>query len=586
MMLERLRLVSKFRQAYGIWRPRNGGLQKCCHGSERRDKQDTMTLALGQVVWIAVKPVIRIYFIVGTGFVLARFNILSVEATRAVSDIVITALMPMLAFSKIVQNIGISDIKNVGIICLTSFLLFGAGLAAAMGVRRVLPVPRKWQGGILAGGLFPNINDLPIVYLQSMDQGLVFTPEEVSKGVANVIIFVAMFLVCLFNLGGFRLIEGDFTYEDEESESGREEKSELAEAAARPASADELESIPTRDSANTLPTGGERSEGGVRPLVPVQLAGPPLSMWNTRLSSVSSFRRRDSITSTMRSIDLRSMPPQGIADLIREYSNVDQFGKRLSMQEAAHGAAPYGEVGSHMTPAATQRSLTRIITSEAAVHKEDIEASGSTLPPWLRRFPLTKHVVFFLKNCLRPCSISVMLALVIAFIPWVKALFVKVPDGPHIPDAPDKLPPLSFLLEFTSYIGAASVPFGLMLLGATLGRLRFGNLPPGFWKAALVLVLIRLIILPIIGILWSEALVRFKWVNWGDDKMLLFVIVLSWSLPTMTSIIYFTATYTPINALDTTQMDCASFFLMLQYPVLTVSLPFVVTYFLKVKLDV
>ncbi|AGO13418.1 AaceriACL080Wp [[Ashbya] aceris (nom. inval.)] len=557
-----------------------------------------MTLALGQVIWIAVKPVIRIYFIVGTGFVLARFNILSVEATRAVSDIVITALLPMLAFSKIVQNIEIGDIKNVGIICLTSFMLFGAGLVAAMVVRRVLPVPRKWQGGILAGGLFPNINDLPIVYLQSMDQGLVFTPEEASKGVANVIIFVAMFLVCLFNLGGFRLIEADFTYEDEENASGREEKEGLGSPAAslvrergagepRPLSVEELESIPTRDSANTLPTGGEHAEGGnVRPAVPVQLAGPPLSQWNTGLSSVSSFRRRDSMASTMRSIDLRSMPPQGITDLIREYSNVDQFGKRLSAPEAFHGAGPYGEMGSHATPAATQRSLTRIITSEAAVHKEDIEASGSTLPPWLRRFPLTKHVVFFLKNCLRPCSVSLILALVIAFIPWLKALFVTTPNAPRIPNAPDELPPLSFLLDFTSYIGAASVPFGLMLLGATLGRLRFGNLHPGFWKAALVLVLFRLIALPIIGILWSEALVKFKWVNWEDDKMLLFVIVLSWSLPTMTSIIYFTATYTPINALDTTQMDCASFFLMLQYPILTVSLPFVVTYFLKVKLDV
>ncbi|EGA85061.1 YNL095C-like protein [Saccharomyces cerevisiae VL3] len=142
-------------------------------------------------------------------------------------------------------------------------------------------------------------------------------------------------------------------------------------------------------------------------------------------------------------------------------------------------------------------NLTRILTSDATVSKKDIETSGESLPQWMRKFSLTPLLVFFLKNCLRPCSMAVIIALTVAFIPWVKALFVTTANTPHISQAPDNAPPLSFFMDFTGYVGAACVPFGLILLGATLGRLKIGNLYPGFWKAAVTLVILRQCVMPI-----------------------------------------------------------------------------------------
>ena len=135
---------------------------------------------------------------------------------------------------------------------------------------------------------------------------------------------------------------------------------------------------------------------------------------------------------------------------------------------------------------------------------------------------------------------SVIIALTVAFIPWVKALFVTTANTPHISQAPDNAPPLSFFMDFTGYVGAACVPFGLILLGATLGRLKIGNLYPGFWKAAVTLVILRQCVMPIFGVLWCDRLVKAGWFNWQDDRMLLFVIAISWNLPTMTTLIYFT----------------------------------------------
>ena len=118
-----------------------------------------MGLTIGQAIWVSVKPIIKIYLIIGTGFFLAKTNILTVAASRTLSDIVLTVLLPSLSFNKIVGSIEDSDIKDVGIICLTAVLIFGTGLFFAYVLSKLLPVPKEWRGGILAGGMFPNISD-------------------------------------------------------------------------------------------------------------------------------------------------------------------------------------------------------------------------------------------------------------------------------------------------------------------------------------------------------------------------------------------------------------------------------------------
>lgn len=612
-----------------------------------------MTIPLGSVIWASVKPIIKIYLIIGSGFILAKMGILTVEATRCISDIVLTILLPCLSFNKIVGNIEDQDIKTVGIICLSSVLIFGTGLFFAYVIRKTMPVPKQWYGGILAGGMFPNISDLPIAYLQTMDQGFIFTEAEGDKGVACVIIFLAMFLICVFNLGGFRLIEQDFKYKDEESGVRDSENASVEQTTSGiDVNSNTLEtkksnnSSATHDNELTLQT-NTKLENPIRKSTEsdsaqysndfydsnsnsmeqpnpssIQLNDmteasqegnqKPFStddhdnMWDyiatrrtrsqpvayteeNHMSHASPHARRSSISASVRSIDQRDLPAQGISQLIREYSNVDQYGhpRRNSMIPESDGEAlDYVPSVSSSLGKIKASNLTKILTSDATVNKRDIQTSGGSLPKWVRRFPLTPFIVFFIKNCLRPCSMAVILALIIAFIPWVKALFVTTTNTPKISQAPDNQPALSFIMDYTSYVGAASVPFGLILLGATLGRLKINKLYPGFWKSAVILVLLKMCVMPIFGILWCDRLVKAGWVTWENDKMLLFVIAVDWSLPTMTTLIYFTASFTPPDTLDTIQMDCTSFFLMIQYPVMAISLPFVVSYFLKVQMKV
>ncbi|KAL3229062.1 putative transporter [Nakaseomyces bracarensis] len=589
-----------------------------------------MGATLGEVIFASVKPIFKIYLIIGVGFMLARYGILGVEATRIISDIVLTVLIPCLAFSKIVSNIEDQDIKQVGIICLSAVLIFGTGLFMAFMVRSVLPVPKRWRGGILAGGMFPNISDLPIAYLQSMDNGLIFTKEEGDKGVASVIIFMTMFMLCVFNLGGFRLIEMDFRYNDienadQESTDGHELEKETSkelgdnandEHSGKNESVTELQKGAKKQSTDTtvnnILTGGSSSveEGEVLNRVDTNytrsdMASIPStysmsindslreSQHNPINHSIQVFSRTDTNNSSLRhrgvngverirSIDLREMPAENMNDLIKEYSNVDQFGH---IRENPYFSSPdVPETIRERTE--TNTGLSRILTSDATVTTKDIKNAANFLPNKIKKIPIMPALAFFLKNCLRPASMAVIISLIIAFIPWVKALFVTTKHTPKIRQAPDGQPILNFMIDFTSYVGSAAVPFGLMLLGATLGRLKIGKLYPGFWKAAVTLVVLRQCVMPIFGVLWCDRLVKAGWLNWESDRMLLFVIAIDWALPTMTTLIYFTASYTPIDCADPIQMECVSFFLMIQYPLLVVSLPFLVTYFLKVQIKV
>lgn len=181
------------------------------------------------------------------------------------------------------------------------------------------------------------------------------------------------------------------------------------------------------------------------------------------------------------------------------------------------------------------------------------------------------------ENFLRPSSFMLVIAIIIAMIPWVKALFVQT--NVSMPNAPDGNPPLSFIIDFTEYLGNACVPLSLLLLGATISRLNVKSIPPGFQWTALSVAVGRLIIMPVIGIL---IVVRLYKIGWISSEILYFISLINWGLPNATVLVYLTAFYTDPDATSHIQMDCLAVCLLFEYPLLFFSMPFVVTFVLKV----
>ncbi|KAK6458702.1 uncharacterized protein RJT20DRAFT_131862 [Scheffersomyces xylosifermentans] len=574
---------------------------------------DSTEHPLGLIIYAAAKPIFKIYFIIALGYYLARKNILTVTTCRDIADAIVNAIMPCLIFENVVQNLKSSDIKNLGIIFFTGTLLFVFGGLLAWATYVTTRAPRRWLGGLISVGLFPNISDLPIAYLQTLSKGdVLFTADEGAKGVAYVCIFLASQVFYQFSLGLYKLVEMDFKEQlldkkvDEEQgkieEGTSTTNSPTLPIIPEPAAAStgnearhprfQVDNDATSISScavssrssmtggsgdekeNTTPSGHE-SETNVQQEEDEQhneflrvrelerLASNPRSDTSNR-SSTSRRSRRDSNASynplqmvPTRTAELRKQKSQDIRDVINEYSEFEA----LRNNEVKRSVTGTSEVGAVSVP-----------------HIDD-QLHSFEKEPFLSR--AKTEIITVLKNFLAPNSLSLIISLAIAMAPPLKALFVQS-NQVSIPPAPDGQPPLSFVIDLTSYIGAASVPLGLLLLGTTISRLEVKTMPPGFWKTAVMITASRLILIPMIGVGITTGFYKGGW--YGDDKLLRFVSVLEFGLPNATALVYFTAFYTDPKSEEHLQMDCLAVCLIFQYSILCITLPFLITFTLRVSL--
>lgn len=128
-----------------------------------------------------------------------------------------------------------------------------------------------------------------------------------------------------------------------------------------------------------------------------------------------------------------------------------------------------------------------------------------------------------IKSTLTPMSLSMIIAIPIALVPELKGLFTATTNS-HIPNAPDGEPPLAFILDFANFMGAASVPLGLICLGSALARLNvprseWHNLPVG---AIFSLAVLKTVVQPVIGVLLTIGLTSAGVIS-KEDKVLQFV---------------------------------------------------------------
>lgn len=521
-----------------------------------------MSLSFGFVVYTAVKPIFKIYLIIAVGITLARKNVLTVETSKNLSSLEINVLIPCLAFQKIVTNISNDDIHQISTIVIISFFMMGVGSLLCFGFGKLAGCPRSWYGGLICCGLLPNISDLPIAYLQTMEGSTIF--NDIDKGVSYVIIYLTLQMLVQFNFGAFKLIEMDFHVNDDRSEGKNKDiegspVSETKEHDTEPDIEQKIEQEPENESIPVISVTPDHPDysdvslessisatSTTRPipkdLEPVQLLSPPTQKLTKPLS------RTLSIPNAMLNSDEINLHPQGINDIIRVYSKY-------------HLLEPINDVEKSTEEAKTR--LDKIIESIKSI--DFFKLVKLTLQLWVA-------------STLKIISITLILSIAIAMIPWVQALFVVTPQA-HLSPAPDGDPPLSFIMDFAGYIGAAEVPIGLLLLGGTIGRLNLFSIPLHVWKVPLAVVFVRLFLMPIIGCAFNSKL--FKDGLFYNETILYFISNINFCLPPATSLLYITAFYTPVDNKRHLQMDYLALIYIFHYIFLAVCLPFTTTYTMK-----
>ncbi|GMG55695.1 unnamed protein product [Ambrosiozyma monospora] len=285
-------------------------------------------------------------------------------------------------------------------------------------------------------------------------------------------------------------------------------------------------------------------------------------------SAVSSILQpNDDVLSRSMFIDNHSItgPAEDVNDIVRVYSRYDQLSKKASIN--AKTSVPSSAVGDEKSKKLSCNLLISRIKKTLTIRK-------------LKAMFLT-FVRSIGESMLHPLSLSLVVSITVCMIPWVKALFVNNKQA-HLSPAPDGLPPLSFIMDFTSYIGAAQVPFGLLLLGGTIGRLKVKKLPKGLWRTPVSLTLIKLFVFPVIGCALNSKI--HKDGLFHNEDILYFLSNINFCLPPATSLLYLTAMYTPVGKQDSIQMDCLALTYIFHYICLVVCLPFTTSYTMKVAL--
>ncbi|KAJ7160627.1 auxin efflux carrier transmembrane protein [Mycena crocata] len=500
-------------------------------------------LSAGQLIWTSCRPLFRLIICTGCGFLLTKADLFPAVAAQGTSQILLNITYPSLMFSKIVPSFSVENISTLAPIVLVAIIYQGLGIVFAWIVTQLFWVPHRFRWGILVAGGWTNCGDIPTAVVLSIMSAAPFNgnaDETLSVGYIAGFIFVSV--ITFFPMGGNRLVALDYVGPDVEPE---EVKAMLRERQQR-----------------------------IFLRWPQRIAGLITGRKFGMSHEVVSEKFPVTADSSISQVEVATPRPTLPSKHVSFYDGAD---------DGPSNRTSHGYTSRFTSPAPTATMVDPLDIADPVEDRRKLAilpiANNSTTPPsreWRRRFPIPPALRTFLHNLLIPSSLSIILSFVIALAPPLKALFIAVP-GTHIHPAPDGQPPLAFVMDTANFIGAASVPMGLVCLGSALARLRvprgsWGSLPIG---AILGLSTAKILLFPVLGVLICKGLINVGVIS-QEDKVLQFVCMFFSCLPTATTQVFVTQV-----ASGTGSAEHLSAFLIPQYALMLVSMTALTAYTLQ-----
>lgn len=358
----------------------------------------------------------------------------------------------------------------------------------------------------------------------SITVGAPFSPGDTDLGVAYVSAFILVFFVStassyslqslmrcfypmkvtLFPLGGHTWIAKDFNGPNKEDE---EVKMELKER-------------------------HRRILGGIKRRLNVLFWRRPRDEYDVERNGADTHNNQKEPSSsaecTSSAKDTRISEMEEVSRLRHTVKHVsfDTASESHHIQERPHVhiniSSPTTSVHDALSPTATMVSPTERDFSKEPKEKSTVEENVYTDEPEDASETIISKVLKVMRTFLTPATIAILLAFPISLVRPLKGLFVPLDNSP-IPNAPDGNPPLYFIYDTTNFLGAASVPLGLVCLGAALAKMQvpkdLRKLPLG---AISGLAIGKLIVSPILGVIIVNAFVKIGFIH-EEDKVLRFV---------------------------------------------------------------
>ncbi|SJL12404.1 uncharacterized protein ARMOST_15831 [Armillaria ostoyae] len=435
--------------------------------------------------------------------------------------------------------------RHANIVPSQSLKLTARSSALSVGIawltKQLFWVPHRFRYGILVAGGWANYGDIPTAVIMSITGAAPFNGEsDQNLSVAYISVFILYYMITFFPMGGNKVIAWDFKGPDVEPE-------------------EVMESVHLRRQFifRGWPRALRQKLSKARSEMDAE------NQADEKIPNEATFAIDDHN-------DIHYRPRHG-----RHVSFCDEASTAVptdvdftsAPSEKLHSPSP-SQTATHTIPydGCCSRPLTPIA--------EDRPPSPSPMRRRWQKFSITARGV--LKSLLTPASITILISFPIALIKPLKALFVEV-DGYYMPSAPDGEPPLAFVIDFAEFMGAASVPLGLICLGSALARLdvprsQWPHLPLG---AIFSLAIGRMLLMPVLGVLVCGGLANAGVIS-RDDKVLRFVCIFFSCLPTATTQVFVTQVYS-----GTGSAEHLSAFLIPQYILMFLSMTALSAYTLQ-----
>ncbi|KIK97919.1 hypothetical protein PAXRUDRAFT_135342 [Paxillus rubicundulus Ve08.2h10] len=456
------------------------------------------SLPAGELIWIAIQPLMRLFFCVACGFTLAKAGLFPAVVAKGVGQILLNVAIPALMFSKIVPAFNSGNIVVLGPLLLVALLFESIGIMISWIIKQLFWVPHRFRYGILAAGAFGNVGDIPTSVVMGVMASAPFNGTyDANLGVGYITVFILVMNITLFPLGGRQWVAMDFEGPDVSDEDVQEQ---------------------LRLKHKKLLASLQRG-----------------LLWFSKPFRIAQGPDRSEITAP-------TLMSAGDCEKVLR----DVGPESRNLQESTHPKESAFSPSSTIVqpePIPTYSSdpglQKHVVVRTTEIEAQDVGAPSQPLP---RRFIYLCRD--FVRGLLYPCSLATVISFIMAVIPPIKALFVTGVPGTNIPQAPDGKPPLAFIMDTASFIGAASVPMGLITLGSALARLhvpwtQLRSLPIG---AIASLAAGRLIVTPIFGILICQGLTQVGLLDAGN-KVLRFVCFFVCCVPTATTQVLLTQVY-------------------------------------------
>ncbi|KAI0787320.1 auxin efflux carrier [Fomes fomentarius] len=499
----------------------------------------------GFLIYSGVMPLIKTFITMIAGYIVARMGLFPNAASRGASQVTMNMALPALIFGNVIPAFTPSNISALGPLFVIAFLYQAIGFAFGIIIREICYVPRNfWQGLIVLTGM-SNWGNLPTAVVVSVTQQAPFNSDtDPALGVSFIAIFIVVYYIIFFMLGAAHSISWDYLPRVPQGEAAERHVSwkekPIGNFIARRILHEDVKSsfdlpLPRRQDQEML---SEKVDGKT-----------PAKSEATEIP-----RPEPDLEAVMQS----NIDPD--VQLLRKTSRLSTY----PVQEQPRLASlPYAPATSSSVPPVPPPTPAHSVRNFDA--RSTTSRSATLNPPTLPQ----KIVRLFrpLSAIVTPVTIALAIALPIALVNPLKALFVDISDvSGYSFKGPDGRPPLAFLIDTANFIGSITVPLALILLGASFARLRIprplSRLP---LMAMFLSTLAKMVVLPVIGIVLVQAMTASGFVD-RDAKVLRFVMIFLSCTPSAVNQLIVASLYSPDGDTDT-----LAAFLLVQYVFMFVS---------------